>query len=61
MLTDSQFHGPISGIVLRASDVTTIWRAFSLRLLEVTSNGKCERKYSRRGVVPQLEAGAGIQ
>jgi len=60
MLIDSQFHEPVSGIVLSASDVTTRWRIFSLRLQKMTSKGKRERKYSRRGVVPQLEDGADI-
>lgn len=60
MLIDSQFHGRISGIVLSASDVSKRWRIFSLRLLKMTSEGKSERKYSRRGVVPQLEDGADI-
>ena len=60
MSIGGQFHGPISGIVLSASDVTTRWRIISLRLLKITSKGKRERKYSRCGVVPQLEDGADI-
>lgn len=60
MLIDSQFRGPVSGIVLSASDVSTRWRIFSLRLLKMTSEGKRERKNSRRGVVPHLEDGADV-
>lgn len=55
MLIDSQFHGPISGIVLRASDVSTRWRIFKLQLLKMTSEDKRERKYIR-----QTEDGADV-